>query len=73
MNLIRENFRCETIEKVRNATYLVVAVKLPTGAIELITNTQKIESKCEYYLHAYDDDFRLLANKNIQVVEYMLV
>lgn len=73
MNQIREKFRCERIENVDDAVYLIVAVKLPTGAIELITNTQDINSKVEYYLNAYDDDFRLKNNRDIQIVGYMIV
>jgi hypothetical protein len=55
------------------AKYLIVAVKLPTGAIELITNTDQIESKVEYYKNAYDDNFCLKTNPAIQIVGYMLV
>ena len=54
-------------------TYLVVAVKLPTGAIELITNTTNIQSKIDYYTNAYDEEFRLKTNKEIQIVGYMIV
>lgn len=53
--------------------YLIVAVKLPTGAIEIITNTDQIESKVEYYKNAYDDNFCLKNNPAIQIVGYMLV
>ena len=55
------------------STYLVVAVKLPTGAIELITNAEQLASKIEYYKNAYDDNFCLKNNPNIQIVGYMLV
>jgi hypothetical protein len=54
-------------------TYLVIAVKLPTGAIELITNTDQLASKIEYYTKAYDDNFCLKNNPSIQIVGYMLV
>jgi hypothetical protein len=56
-----------------NQHYLVVAVRLPTGAIEIITNTQQIESKIEYYKNAYDDNFCLKTNTAIQIIGYMLV
>lgn len=38
---------------------LVVAIKLPTGAIETIVNTSKLADKIQYYMEAYDDEFRL--------------
>lgn len=63
----KQNFELEKVK------YLVVAVKLPTGAIELITNTDQIESKVEYYKNAYDDNFCLKTNPAIQIVGYMLV
>lgn len=55
-----------------NPKYLVVAVKLPTGAIELITNTEQIQSKIEYYKNAYDENFCLKTNPVIQIVGFML-
>ena len=72
MNLIRESFMDESITEIEKATYLVVAVKLPTGAIELITNTTNLVNKADYYVTAYDDDFRLKNNKDIQIVGYMI-
>jgi hypothetical protein len=57
----------------RKITYLIVAVKLPTGAIELITNTEQLQSKIEYYRNAYDDNFCLKTNTAIKIVGYMLV
>ncbi|PEE42799.1 hypothetical protein [Bacillus pseudomycoides] len=50
-----------------------VAVKLPSGAIEVITNTQETNSKVDYYVNTYDHEFRLKHNNQIQIVGYMLV
>ena len=60
----------ETIEEPK---VLVVAVELPTGAIELITNTSNIDSKLEYYTTMYDDEFRLLTNPKVRVVGAMII
>ena len=60
----------ETIEEPKA---LVVAVELPTGAIEIITNTSNIDAKLEYYTTMYDDEFRLLANPEIRIVGAMIV
>lgn len=51
---------------------VVVAVKLPTGAIETITNTQMLKEKLDYYDTAYDQDFKLKTNGIIQIVGYMI-
>jgi hypothetical protein len=53
--------------------YLVVAVELPTGATEVITNAEELASKVEYYKNAYDDDFKLKTNSNVRIVGYMII
>lgn len=60
----------ETIEEPRA---LVVAVELPTGSIEIITNTTNIDAKLEYYTTMYDDEFRLCANPKVKIVGAMIV
>lgn len=54
-------------------TYLITAVKLPTGAIELAINNDNILDKINYILDAYDDDMRLKTNPAIQMVQLMVV
>lgn len=56
-----------------NPTYLVTAVKLPNGAIELSVNNQNIKEKIEYILNAYDDDMRLKTNRDIVMQNIMVV
>lgn len=53
--------------------YIVTAVKLPTGAIELAVNTQNIESKIDYILEAYDQDMQLKTNNTIVMQNIMVV
>lgn len=53
---------------------LVVAVRLPTGNVELITNSgDGVESKIDYYKNAYDDNFILKANAQISIIDFMLI
>lgn len=54
-------------------TYIVTAVKLPTGAIELAVNNTNIAEKIDYILEAYDDDMCLKTNPAIQMVQLMVV
>lgn len=72
---VRQNFLDDTrlIKDYDDISYLVVAVQLPTGAIELITNTTNIESKIQYYTMMYNEDFRLCTNHAVKVVGYMIV
>lgn len=53
--------------------YLVTAVKLPTGAIELAINDKNIPEKIAYILEAYDENMRLKTNPAIEVVQLMVV
>ena len=54
-------------------TYIVTAVKLPSGAIELAVNNQNIKEKIEYILEAYDEDMRLKTNTDIVMHNIMVV
>jgi len=60
-------------ETIKEPKALVVAVELPTGAIEIITNTTNIDAKLEYYTTMYDDEFRLLTNPKVRIVGAMIV
>lgn len=76
MNRVREEFVNEANSlKSHGAApkVLTVAVELPSGAVEVITNTEETESKIDYYLENYDSDFRLIANDKIQIVGFMIV
>ena len=54
-------------------TYIVTAVKLPTGAIELAINNENIAEKIDYILEAYDDQMHLKTNPNIVMQQIMVV
>lgn len=53
--------------------YIVTAVKLPTGAVELAVNTENIAEKIDYILEAYDDDMHLKTNTDIVMQNIMVV
>lgn len=54
-------------------SYIVTAVKLPTGAIELAVNNTNIVEKIDYILEAYDDEMHLKSNPAIEMVQLMVV
>lgn len=54
-------------------TYLITAVKLPTGAIELAINNTDIAQKINYILNAYDENMQLKSNPEIVMVQMMVV
>ena len=53
--------------------YIITAVKLPTGAIELAINTENIAEKIDYILEAYDQDMQLKTNTSIVMQNLMVV
>ena len=53
--------------------YLVTAVCLPTGAVELAINTTDLAKKIEYILSAYDQWMLLKTNDKICMVNAMIV
>lgn len=53
--------------------YIITAVKLPTGAIELAVNTTCIKEKIDYILSAYDEEMRLKTNPEICMANIMIV
>lgn len=53
--------------------YLVVATKLPTGAIEIAVNNEHIPEKIDYILEAYDEDMRLKTNPEVSIEQLMVV
>ncbi|MFY2158502.1 hypothetical protein ACOSZF_23390 [Cytobacillus firmus] len=70
--MLKEQFVKE-VSKHDDLKIISVAVKLPSGAIEVITNTQDLENKARYYAETYDDNFCLKHNSSIQIVGYMVV
>ena len=80
LNLIKESMQ-EPSDEDKEAgiteffkpTYIVTAVKLPTGAIELAVNNTNIAEKIDYILEAYDENMHLKTNPAIEMVQLMVV
>ena len=60
-------------EAVFKPQYIITAVKLPTGAIEIAVNNTMIAEKIDYILGAYDDEMRLKANPEVVMQNVMIV
>jgi len=54
-------------------SYIIVATKLPSEAIELAINTTEFIKKITYMLEAYDEDMHLKANDKVSIVNLMIV
>lgn len=63
----------EAEENAFEPQYIITAVKLPTGAIEIAVNNKEIAKKIEYILEAYDDDMHLKTNQDIVMQNIMIV
>lgn len=73
MSELRKRFINEVGSLTEQPKLLVVAVKLPSGAIETIINTHNLNDKINYYKEAYNDDFQLKTNPSVSIVGYMIV
>lgn len=64
-------------EAARNGTpgpeVLVTVTRLPTGALEVQTNTSHLWDKLAYIKQAYDDQFRLKNNPNVVITGFVIV
>ena len=64
---------CMEGENAFEPSYIITAVKLPTGAIELAVNDKFIKEKIAYILEAYDEEMRLKTNTAVQMQNIMVV
>jgi hypothetical protein len=69
---MKEDF-IQAVNEIENLSAITVAVRLPSGAIEVITNMQDLDNKAKFYRDTYDEDFRHNHNKEIQIVGFMVV
>lgn len=54
-------------------SHMITVGVLPTGAKEVIINTEQIPSKIEYLLNAYDENMALRANPEIRMEGLLLI
>lgn len=68
---LKQRFLEETTD-LQDKSVLVTVVKLPTGAKEVITNSDNLHSKVEYLKATYDEDFKLRANPAVQIINFLI-
>lgn len=69
---LKRKFVLETRD-VLAPSVVVYAVRLPTGAIETIISHDSLKEKLIYLIDAYDEDFKLRTQPEVQIVGYILV
>lgn len=69
---LKMKFTQDYSEKV-NVRLIVVAVQLPSGAIEVIQNTDDLENKYMYYLETYNKDMVMVKNPNIRILDWIIL
>lgn len=52
---------------------LIAVIQLPTGAVEVITNTTNISDKVDYYLNSYGEDMRLKTCPDVKIIGLLIV
>lgn len=77
MEELYQRFKYETqvysAENAGEPELLVVATRLPTGAVETQINTSNIIEKINYIKETYDDEFKMKRNPLIQIVGFLIV
>ena len=58
---------------VHSLSHIIVVVQLPSGAREVIVNSQQLEEKFFYYLETYDDSLKMYKNQEIRLVDWLIV
>lgn len=66
------NFVQDYSERVR-VRAIVVAIQLPSGAVEIITNYEDLENKYMYYLETYDSDMIMYKNRSIRILDWIIL
>ena len=73
MDSKKQEFVKEFDEKIATMRYLVLAIRLPNGAVELITNTMDFQEKFQYLVSTYDKELKMYDNTLIQIINWMIV
>lgn len=68
----KHNF-VEDYNKQIRVRVIVVAIQLPSGAIEIITNYEDLENKYMYYLETYDENMIMYKNENIRIIDWIIL
>jgi hypothetical protein len=61
------------IDCCKNPEVIITVVKLPTGALEVITNYQELQGKIDYILNAYDDNLCLKTCPQIKLMDCIIL
>lgn len=69
---LKQKFNEDYCEKVR-VRAIVVAIQLPSGAVEIITNYEDLENKYMYYLETYDSDMIMYKNRTIRILDWIIL
>jgi hypothetical protein len=52
---------------------IVVAVQLPTSAIDIISSFVQLDEKMAYYMSSYNDDLELINNTKVKILDWMVL
>jgi hypothetical protein len=52
---------------------IITVVKLPSNAVEVLTNYQELEAKKDYLLNAYDENLQLKNMPDIKLLDCIVI
>ncbi|QQO92471.1 hypothetical protein CPT_Machias_081 [Staphylococcus phage Machias] len=70
---LKEKFESKYRNLNKEPEILIVVIKLPSGAKEVISNSSDLDNKVHYYLENYDDQFRHVRDKKVKIIDFILV
>lgn len=70
---LKEKFESKYRNLNKEPEILIVVIKLPSGAKEVISNSSDLDNKVKYYLEMYDDQFRHNRDHNVKIIDFILV
>jgi hypothetical protein len=69
---LRKKF-IEDAHRIEKPRLLVKVIQKPSGSLETITNAENLEAEILYVMETYGDDFKMVKNPNIAIVNYILM
>ena len=70
---LKEKFIEEYKSKNGKIKYMVIAELTISDTIDIITHTERLDNKFDYYVDMYHDDFSFKNNSTRKIVNFMIV
>lgn len=69
---IFKNILEDMISGQTNVKIIILVIELPSGALEVITNSENLIDKMQYIINTYDDRLHMKSNQDIRIADYII-